>query len=532
MGLGKFLKKATRSVGKLAKTVTRPIGRAATGLATGVVDAGKFAGKAGLFLGRGAIQGAGAAAAGIGKGVSGATSALGKVGIGKFTLGSATKAITHAGIGPVSLAGASKALGQGIKAVSKVPILGPIVGVGTPIHLIGAANNFANGQRLDRAALGALKNRMKDYKAVGPYAASVASLVPGIGTGVAAGISAGVALADGKPIGKIALEAAKGAIPGGAAAQAAFDVGAAIASGKKIDQVAIAALPVNDKAKQAIEAGLKFAKDVAGGKRIDQAVLARTNDILNAAGVKGSAATAIGNAAQLSRDLAAGKNVKGALLARVNDAVNLAGPEAAKALQIGTAMGTAKRLQSVVMKQIAEPKALAALAQMGTQALRSNTVLSQGLKLGNAEYRKGFAIGSGIMSGKRVNETYLVGVRRALNADGKKGFDAALAYFIGKKDVSRKPMNRRNPPINTRRPQKRANPEQSFAYFATQGVVGAGAQQKTVLVKSLAETSDAMRDGALDGIHAVVRDRKLSPRNNTFWGNLKAWVTAKETKQR
>jgi len=339
-----------------------------------------------------------------------------------------TKTVAHTGIGPVSLANASDALKSGIAKATKIPILGSIIGVTTPIHFVNAANNFANGQRVDRAAISVLNNKIKDYKDVAPYAASVISFVPAVGPGVGASIAAAAALADGKRWDEIAIEAAKGSIPGGNIAKAAFDVATAVAQGKPVDQVALAAIPADEKVKKAIAAGLALTKDLAAGKRVDQALLSRVNDALNIAGVKGRAADAISSGAQLTKDLAAGKDVQKALIARLDDAMKLAGPEVAKALQVGTAIGTAKTIQDKIAKEIASPEALAALADMGKGIVGKNSQLLNGLKLdNNSTFKRGFEIASGIMSGKKATEAQLDGIRKALDSEGKKGFDAAAA---------------------------------------------------------------------------------------------------------
>jgi hypothetical protein len=527
MGLGKFLSKATKAVGHVQKTVTKTAEHAVTSAA-----------KDGGHAAKNAASGAAVAA---GKGLQSATKTVGKVGVGKFNVANASKTLTHAGIGDVSLAGASNALKKGISKVAKIPILGPIVGVVTPIHIINAANNFANGQRVDRAAISVLNNKIKDYKDVAPYAASVVSFVPAVGPGVGASIAAAAALADGKHWDQIAIEAAKGAIPGGNIAKAAFDVATAAAQGKPIDQIALAAIPLDPKVKQAITAGLALTKDLAAGKRVDASLLARVNDALNIAGIKGNAATAITSGAALAKDLASGKPVDKALIARVDDAIKLAGPAVGKALQVGTAIGTAKKLQDGIMKQIGSPDALNALHDMGTSALKDNKVLQQGLKMSSEPmFKKGFAVASGVMSGKKVTEAQLLGIRNALDAEGKKGFDAATSYFIGKHSVNKKPLSKRNPPpkvVKTTRglmkvPPKKANEAQSFAYFATHGLAGAGAQQKEVLIKKLAEASPEMREGTSDAIRAIAADRKLSPANRTFVQNMKAWLTAPEKGRR
>lgn len=562
MGLGKFLSKAAKSAGSLPKVVTKQVEHTASHAAKDAVKAGK-----------GAISKVGEHA---GKTIAAGAKTVGKVGIGKFTVANVANTATHVGIGKYNLSNASDELRKGIANVAKIPVLGSIIGVVTPIHLVNAVNNVARGQRVDRAAIQVLENKIRDYKDAAPYAASIVSFVPGIGPGVGAGIAAGAALASGKRWDEIAIEAAKGAIPGGNIAKAVFDASQAAIRGKPLDQIGIAALPIDDKAKAAIAAAIALTKDLAAGKRVDQSLLNRVEDLTAIAGVKGKAAQAISSGARLTKDLASGKRVDQALLARAGDAANLAGvqgkagqlvnagvktaqglasgqnvqqtlmarvddalkiagPDIMKAMQVGTAIGTARKLQDAVMKEISSPKALQALDDMGRGIIKGNPQLAQGLKLSNdPAFQKGFAIASGIMSGKKVDEVQLLGLRNAMPADAKKGFDAATAYFIGKKDVASKPVAKRNPPPKiikaggklVKVPSKPATIEQSFGYFATHGIVGAGAQQKEVLVKELV-ASPQMRDGAGDAIRAIAADRKLSPKNRTFWQNMQAWFTAR-----
>lgn len=517
MSLGSFLRKASRAIGSAPKTLTNAVSSTAINVATAAKNIGS------------------GAAVALGKGVQGTTKAIGKIGIGKFNVANVSRSLTHAGIGPVSIAGASDAINAGIRQVSSIPILGSIVGVSTGIHVVNAANNFARGQRIDRSAISILKNRIKNYKEVAPYAASVVSFVPGIGPGIGAGIAAGAALVDGKRWDQIAIEAAKGSIPGGNIAKAAFDVATSAAQGKPIDQIALSALPVDTKVKEAIAAGLALTKDLASGKRVDQALLNRVNNALNIAGIRGKGAEIISSSAQLARDLASGKRVEQSLIARLDDAIRIAGPEVARALQVGTAIGTAKRLQDTIIREISSPKALNALASMGLAAIQKNKVLQQGFNMNrNSEFRKGFSIGSGIMLGKKGNTLMLQSIRNTLPVEGKKGFDVALAYFIGKNDVNKKPLELRNPPKRKNRTTgmpvipKKAGPAQSFAFFATQGLVGAGKQQKVILVKNMVKNSPSMRNGAHDAILSVARDRQLKIKQRTFWENMARWVTIRD----
>jgi len=159
-------------------------------------------------------------------------------------------------------------------ALTKVPIIGkPLRSVYNlttgPIDL---AMRVASGARIDHAVMGNLKQQVRDVKTLAPYAQTVVSLVPGVGSGVSAAFGAGLALADGKPLTAALTAGIKSAIPGGPAAQAAFAVTAAAAQGKRIDAAVISALPLSDQEKQALTAASHVVTDVAKGKRVDHAL--------------------------------------------------------------------------------------------------------------------------------------------------------------------------------------------------------------------------------------------------------------------
>jgi hypothetical protein len=96
-----------------------------------------------------------------------------------------------------------------------------------------------------------------------PYAQTVVSFVPGLGSGVSAALGAAQALADGKSISNIAVAAVRGAIPGGPLAQAAFDTVWNVANGKSIDTAVLGALrerlPGGELAKRAADTALALA---------------------------------------------------------------------------------------------------------------------------------------------------------------------------------------------------------------------------------------------------------------------------------
>src|SRR5271168_2343488 len=137
------------------------------------------------------------------------------------TAGRPIGAVAHA------LQGAEGAVG---KEIGKIPV------IGKPLHaifdlgamgILGPAltlGNVIDGERIDKAVLGTLKQELQDVKAIAPYVETVIAFVPGIGPGVAGALGAGLALASGQSITKALEEGVKDAIPGGAIAVAIYQV--------------------------------------------------------------------------------------------------------------------------------------------------------------------------------------------------------------------------------------------------------------------------------------------------------------------
>jgi hypothetical protein len=180
-----------------------------------------------------------------------------------------------------------KAVGGAASAVDKVYVsatprwlrqgVGIVTG-GTQAKLaFDTASALAQGQRIDRAFMGAVQNQVDAWKGAAPFIQLGLQVVPGIGQGASAAIGAGLALAEGKPITEAAIAAAKSALPGGPIAQKAMDVGlrmvSAAAAGKPLDvavlEAARAQLPGGKLAQMAFDAGLALAQ----GKKLQDAGL-------------------------------------------------------------------------------------------------------------------------------------------------------------------------------------------------------------------------------------------------------------------
>lgn len=205
-------------------------------------------------------------------------------------------------------------------AISKIPVVGDIVhiageAVAAPFNLV---KNIASGERLDHALLGALKDQVQIVKDVAPYAQTVVSLVPGIGTGVAAAIGAGAALAEGKSIDEAAKAAIKGAIPGGAIAAAGFDAAMKVASGENVGKAALESarnLVPAGPAQKAFDIGVAVATGEKLQNAVARGVMSLAPDALQ--GLMGVGQKAIASTPGLSNVVKglAGEAQKGAQLA-------------------------------------------------------------------------------------------------------------------------------------------------------------------------------------------------------------------------
>jgi len=103
-------------------------------------------------------------------------------------------------------------------AVKSLPVVGkPIsaaygVTVGPQVKFF---ESVAKGKRIDRAAYDGFKSGVKSQQEAAPYAAMIASNVPGIGTGIAAAIAGANALSKGQRIDTAVISGVRAAVPGG-----------------------------------------------------------------------------------------------------------------------------------------------------------------------------------------------------------------------------------------------------------------------------------------------------------------------------
>jgi len=340
---------------------------------------------------------------------------------------------------------------QGLGVIGKVPVVGGALhavydsSIAGPLSL---ASNIAKGQRIDHAAVGALKANINAAREIAPYVQSVVTLVPGVGQGIGGAIGAASALAGGKNITEAMAEAVKGAMPGGPLAKAAFEIAQAGIQGKPIDQVAIAALPLGDAEKKAVLSSVQAARDIAHGKNVAKSVYEHGKGLLP--------------------------------------------PEAQTALQTGIALGHAKNLQDLAKAGAAA--AGPSLAKLGAAKIMESPVLKSGLSaLKDAQAQTGFKVGSGLM-GRAFTHQELTAIRGTLTPEAKKGFDLAAAAHIGA----------------AKAPIKSGSPAYRFGWYAAHGIEGAKDKNKLALKVTLAANNDMIQGSiahrsAADGFLARVK---------------------------
>jgi hypothetical protein len=277
--------------------------------------------------------------------------------------------------------------------LGKVPLIGPglkgLYGY-TYGALIQSVDNVVSGVRLDKALSRHFESQVQNIKGVAPYVQTIISIVPGIGPGISGAISAGLTLAQGRPIDE-AVDAAAGAVPGGALAKSVAKMGFAAASGKPLSDIAVSALPIPPAAQDALKAGLRVASDVAQGKRVDRS-----------------------------------------LLAEANRQIDRLPPEFRTAAQVGVALGQGKNLQDIAMAQL--PKLVAVggpLAAAGQKIASQSPIVRQARGLvGRGQH--GFDVAQGLMAHSAVPQHQLVRARSAFKGEALKGFDTAVALHMGR----------------------------------------------------------------------------------------------------
>jgi hypothetical protein len=395
-----------------------------------------------------------------------------------------------------AVAAAGKAVGSAVKsigdatgkvggALKKIPVVGPLLhgvwGVmGTPFDL---TDRIIKGERLDRALIEQFKNYVQSVREIVPYAQTIISFIPGVGTTVSAAIGAASAIVSGQPISDVVMEAVKGALPGGEIAGAAFDAAGAVISGKDIGAVAVAALPLPEETKPLIGGALKLAASVASGKPPGDAVIQATM-------------AALPPDVQSTLKHVGADKLTGALADAAFHAATQKGlePEQAKALQAGIAMSLARRLQTVTVKASQHPHTLAELSKDG-QAVTSHTPVAKAARaMLHGRGTNGFDIGLGLMQYAGLNPYAVLATREVLSPADQHGFNTALALHIGRVRAPAPPTK---------------DVGHHLGYFVTKGMQGAAETTKQNLMRMLAANA-AARAGAERAVEQIHQARGLA----------------------
>jgi len=384
----------------------------------------------------------------------------------------------------------------GVSGVIKhVPVIGgPIHSIlDKTFHLAMAPSNMvvaiAEGDsRIDRAVLNSLKEQVKEFQQLAPYAEMIVSLVPGVGQGIGAAIAAGVALSEGQPISGILKAGLMGAIPGGPLVQATVETGVGIiqhvAKGDRLDfntleqsaaGAASTALGLPSSAKDALIAGIAITGQIAKGKPIDKAL---TDGAISALPVSDSAKRAMTEASSLSLELAHGANVitaaqharitaitaalpptnplhnnitigldlmkkhpeksqsimQASLHSGLGDTLVSMGaqhlpPEVQKGIKSGNALGSAIVYQE--HRGIALSKVTGNLVESGIQQSKHHPVFNEARKLAvTKNSTHGFDYANGLLQHK-VGMFDVITTRNSLNQTQQHGFDLAASTRIG-----------------------------------------------------------------------------------------------------
>lgn len=353
------------------------------------------------------------------------------------------------------------------KVVGKIPIVGGPLSAAFDVALTGpfrVTDGIVTGKRIDKVVMGELKAGVNVAKEVAPYAQTVLSLAPGVGSGLSGAIGAGLAIAEGRPITEALKQGLKDAAPGGPAGRAIMAVATGIMSGDRIDTIALAAIPIPDAQKQALAKALEVTKAVASGQRVDKIALDQAKGV-------------------------------------IENVAKQVGPDVAKSLKVGISIGHAEQLQKIMKTQAASAPVLKTLVADAKKTIPLDPVLAQGIKIvpkGTA----GFMVGAALMK-KRITPTEFLTIRNRLKGDNRKAFDIATSMHVGRV-------------TNKEPPKLKDNPAARAGYYATMGMQGAKMSQKVGMLKVIAKSP------ARHGVKLAVQSARKN--NLSLWGRIKYYV--------
>lgn len=463
--------------------------------------------------------------------------------------------------------------GKIVKALDKIPVVGGLfVGLYDAVFwssglgpMVATEQIIVEGYGVDTVVLAKLKEELKDFKAVGPYAQMVCSFIPGVGTYIAGAIGCGLALANGEPIGEAILSGVEGMLPGGPLAKMACDVARAgieaAVEHKKITWTSIAqegisaaasAISLPDAAKDALEGALTCATSLMQGKTIDRALAAGVADALP---VGQQAKSAIVQCVDIAHNIAQGQRVDRVLLAHVDKLSTLLPIDAkyqrgiSAGLDVGVAVAQKKKVDKVLQMRLAHavvdigmnegkkhfPKSAVNALQIGmsvtharmiqdvaksqivTSVTKKLQTVGQGVirddSVVRATYESvvkqghtGFQVGAAAMR-YRMNVNQLMTTRNGLSEEDRGGFDLACSLHVGR--VA-------NPPSDSL-----SDVHAQVGYFVTHGVQGGYPSQKQAQV-------EACLDDPTVAVGVKTAMNKIAIARSSWWTRLLIALGIKE----
>jgi hypothetical protein len=463
--------------------------------------------------------------------------------------------------------------GKIVKALDKIPVVGGLfVGLYDAVFwssglgpMVATEQIIVEGYGVDTVVLAKLKEELKDFKAVGPYAQMVCSFIPGVGTYIAGAIGCGLALANGEPIGEAILSGVEGMLPGGPLAKMACDVARAgieaAVEHKKITWTSIAqegisaaasAISLPDAAKDALEGALTCATSLMQGKTIDRALAAGVADALP---VGQEAKSAIVQCVDIAHNIAQGQRVDRVLLAHVDKLSTLLPIDAkyqrsiSAGLDVGVAVAQKKKVDKVLQMRLAHavvdigmsegkkhfPKSAVNALQIGMSVTHARMVqdvaksqivgsvtkklqtVGQGVirddNVVRATYESvvkqghtGFQVGTAAMR-YRMNVNQLMTTRNGLSEEDRGGFDLACSLHVGR--VA-------NPPSDSL-----SDVHAQVGYFITHGVQGGYPSQKQAQV-------EACLDDPTVAVGVKTAMNKIAIARSSWWTRLLIALGIKE----
>lgn len=366
---------------------------------------------------------------------------------------------------------------------------------------IYTATAVANGESLGQGLKDQLDRLGREVSDVLPWVASIISIFPVFGPLASSIIMTAAALIKGEPIDEVLITAALSLIPGMAVfaqfaapiihfgiqlakaiASGALDFAAIIVEG--LDAIAgIIHITIPDIIRQALICGIHITAHLARGMKIADTLLQEGLVLLQKYGPQllGSAYHALGldaivktigdAAASAATKLAAHIKIAGAL-------TNINFPDFPKPLNdlmrkvfggsvsLGAAshlqQGLADKLKDAVVgiankgKELIETEAAKAADQLKSLVAHApaiaisaaeNLILSTAKKALPPECQHGFDVAMGVIT-HQVNPFQLITIRNSLDANGKKGFDAANTLHIGRVATKAGPVPKGMSPAN------------------------------------------------------------------------------------